>query len=142
MKHNENRKNTNGRITISVDAKTLDKLQTWALHTYRDLSENYLHFDRAYAKGMFGIGYTETELNQMIADAGLLLSLSNPYDDDRYCVTGANVFESCMGIISICKAYINALHESIEASKPGRISVVKTMSEGLKYTDADDWDDF
>ena len=92
-------------------------------------------------KGMYGIpgDCTKAELNWMIAEAGLLLSISNPDDDERYCVTGANVFESCMGIISICNAYINAMHET---PKPGKISIVKTMSEGLKYTDADDWDDF
>ena len=98
-------------VSVTIETNTLRKLQSWAFHTYRDLSENYLYFDR----GDFAIGYTETELNKMIADAGLLLSLSDPNSDDCYSVTGCNVFESCMGIISICREYINVLHEDIEA---------------------------
>lgn len=126
-------------VPVTIENKTLGSLKSWAYHTYRDLSEDYLYFDRAYAKGM---GYTEDELNSMIADARLILGLCDPYTDDRYSVTGANVFESCIGIINICKAYINALHESIKPAKSSHISVVKTMSEGLKYTETDEYDDF
>lgn len=139
MKHNEN-KNANG-VTITVETKTLDKMQSWALHTYRDLETTMVYTRDGKLDSYDVDGFTKAELNWMIAEAGLLLSISNPDDDERYCVTGATVFESCMGIISICRAIINTMHSDVR-SKPGKISVVKTMSEGLKYTDADDWDDF
>jgi hypothetical protein len=140
-------------VSVTIETDTLSSMQSWAYHTYRDLSEDSLYVDMAVADGKTDnlISRTEAELNQMMADAALMLSMADPDDDERYCVTGCNVFESCTGIISICRSFVNALHGNYNgvrlepakpSRKPGRISVVKTMSEGLKYTDIDEYDDF
>ena len=99
-------------ISVTIETKTLDKMKSWAFHTYRDLSEDSIYVGMTYEDGKTDdiIGYTEEELNQMIIDAGLALNLFDPNDDDSYAVTGTNVYESCMRIIDICKAYIHALH--------------------------------
>lgn len=104
-------------ISVTIETKTLNKMKSWAFHTYRDLSEDCLHVGMAYEDGKTDnlISYTEDELKQMIVDAGLQLNLFDPNDDDRYVVTGTNVYESCMYIIDICKAYINALHGNYDA---------------------------
>lgn len=103
-------------VSVTLEAKTLSEMESWAMHTYRDLSEDSIYVGMAYEDGKTDIiGYTEDELNQMIANAGLIVNLFDSNDDNRYCVTGANVYESCMRIIDICKAYIHALHGNYDA---------------------------
>lgn len=121
-------------IAVSIESKTLDKMEHWAYKVHEELEEMLCFDDDRYS---------EDELNEMIVDAGLMLNLF----EDKANEYGNNTYKLCKSIIRMCIHRIDRLHEDnnnmiTEPKKPGRISAVKTMSEGLKYTETDDWDDF
>lgn len=115
-------------IAVAIESKTLAKMEHWAYKVQEELEEMLCFDDERY---------TEDELNEMIVDAGLMLNLF----EDKANEYGYNTYKICKSIIRMCIHGIDKI-EDRKTKKPGRISVVKTMSEGLKYTETDDWDDF
>lgn len=113
-------------VAVSIESNTLDKMENWAYKVQEELA--------------FDTPYTEDELNEMIVDAGLMLNLF----EDKANKYGDNTYKLCKSIIRMCIHRLDKIEnsKSKETKKLGRISVVKTMSEGLKYTETDDWDDF
>ena len=130
-------------VSIAIESKTLDKMKSWAYHTEDDLSLILCQATSEYAEGkndnLIPYPFTEDKLRDMIANAGLILNL---FDEDN------DTHKLCNAIIRDCFHFIDILHGNYSCldlridKKPGRISTVKTMSEGLKYTEVDDWDDF
>jgi hypothetical protein len=128
-------------VAVSIESGILIDMESWAYHTEDDLALILCQAKSEYAEGKTTnlIPFTEDKLRDMIIRAGLILNL---FDEDN------DTHKLCRGIIRDCVYCIDILHGAYSCldckndKKPGRISTVKTMSEGLKYTETDDWDDF
>lgn len=143
-------------IPAKVEAKTLSDMESWAYYTERALFDCYFNAVIAYEQDDIDnlIPYTEDELKDIIANAGLIINLVDCNDTNCFW-TGYNTYDTCISIIKKCATFIEILHgnynvlqsikNSININQDGliiefayqlnKLDIIKRQIKTLLYTD-------
>ena len=102
-------------VSVTTELDTLSDMEYWAYHVEEELDRDLFDAARTYEDGMRDnlCLYTETELNDMIIRAGLIVNLFDDKDNEY----GYNTHELCMSIIKKCCIFLNVLHGNYDNLK-------------------------